>query len=112
MNWLDDYRSKLTSAAEAVSIIRSGDRVYYGGNGAIPQTLVKALAERRQDLVNVQLSHVLLVGRDPLSDPVMAGHFRHNSLFVDRPTAARWMTAARTTCPSSSTRSPGSSWKA
>ncbi len=82
MNWLDDYRSKLLSPAEAVAKIKSGDRVYYAGNAAIPQALVRALAERKEDLSNVQLNHVLLVGEDPLSLPGMEKHFRHNSLFV------------------------------
>jgi len=82
MNWLDDYKSKLRSAAEAVEIIKSGDRVYYGGNAAIPQALVRALADRHGELENVQLNHVLLIGEDPLSAPGMEGHFRHNSLFV------------------------------
>jgi len=82
MNWLDDYKSKLRSADEAVKLIRSGDSVYYGGNAAIPQGLVRALARRRDELRDVRLSHVLLIGQDPLSTPEMAGHFRHNSLFV------------------------------
>jgi acyl-CoA hydrolase len=82
MNWLSDYKAKLRTAEDAVSVIKSGDRVYYGGNAAIPQTLVRALADRRAELENVQLNHVLLLGDDPLSTPEMAGHFRHNSLFV------------------------------
>ncbi len=82
MNWLDDYRSKLQSPDEAVERISSGDRVYYAGNAAIPQALVRALAERKDELHNVQLNHVLLVGEDPLSAPGMEAHFRHNSLFV------------------------------
>jgi acyl-CoA hydrolase len=82
MNWVADYRSKMRTAEEAVGQIKSGDRVYYGGNAAIPQTLVRALASRRAELTDVQLNHVLLLGEDPLSDPEMAGHFRHNSLFV------------------------------
>jgi 4-hydroxybutyrate CoA-transferase len=82
MNWLDDYRAKLTDPGDAVGIIQSGDRVYYGGNAAIPQALVSALAERRSELTDVELCHVLLLGKDPLSEPSMAGHFRHNSLFV------------------------------
>ena len=45
MNWLDDYKSKLQTPAEAVARIQSGDRVYYAGNAAIPQALVRALAE-------------------------------------------------------------------
>jgi 4-hydroxybutyrate CoA-transferase len=82
MSWLDDYNAKICTAADAVGIVRSGDRVYYGGNAAIPTALVEALAERRDELEDVQLSHVLLLGKDLLSQPGMAGHFRHNSLFV------------------------------
>ncbi|MGD8869261.1 MAG: acetyl-CoA hydrolase/transferase C-terminal domain-containing protein [Gemmatimonadales bacterium] len=82
MNWLDDYRSKLQGTAEAVAKIDSGDRVYYAGNAAIPQALVRALAERKDELRDVQLNHVLLVGTDPLSQPGMEASFRHNSLFV------------------------------
>lgn len=82
MTWLDDYKSKLCSAAEAVARISSGDRVYYGGNAAIPQALVRALAERKEELRDVQLNHVLLIGDDPLSGPGTEGRFRHNSLFV------------------------------
>ena len=82
MNWLDDYKSKLKSPAEAVRVIQCGHRVYYAGNAAIPWALVRALAERRDELHDVQLNHVLLIGKDPLSEEEMKGHFRHNSLFV------------------------------
>jgi acyl-CoA hydrolase len=82
MNWLDDYKSKLESPAEAVRRVASGSNVYYGGNAAIPSALVRALAERAGELSNVVLHHVLLIGDDPLSGPGMEGHFRHNSLFV------------------------------
>jgi acyl-CoA hydrolase len=82
MNWLDDYKSKLQAPEQAVQRIQSGHRVYYAGNAAIPQALVRALAERKDELKHVQLSHVLLVGEDPLSAPEMAESFRHNSLFV------------------------------
>ncbi len=80
--WLSDYRSKRRSAREAAGLISSGNRVYYGGNAAIPWALVRALADRRDPLENVQLNHVLLLGQDPLSAPGMEGRFRHNSLFV------------------------------
>jgi acyl-CoA hydrolase len=82
MAWLDEYKSKLKSAAEAVKVVKSGHRVYYAGNAAIPQALVRALAERGEELQDVQLNHVLLLGQDPLSAESMKGHFRHNSLFV------------------------------
>ncbi len=82
MSWIDDYNRKLCSAEEAVRLVESGNRVYYGGNAAIPMGLVRALAARHEELHDVQLNHVLLLGEDPLSKPEMEGHFRHNSLFV------------------------------
>ncbi|MGQ9672166.1 MAG: acetyl-CoA hydrolase/transferase family protein [Candidatus Aminicenantales bacterium] len=82
MSWVDDYKKKLTTAEEAVSVIKSGDRVYISGNAATPYVLMNALAARRDELRDVELVHVLLLGEDPLSRPEMEGHFRHNSLFV------------------------------
>jgi 4-hydroxybutyrate CoA-transferase len=82
MSWVDDYKKKLVSAEEAVSVVKSGDRVYISGNAATPYVLMKALAARKDELKDVELVHVLLLGEDPLSRPEMEGHFRHNSLFV------------------------------
>jgi len=82
MSWLNDYKAKLCSADEAVTRIKSGHRVYYSGNAAIPIELIDALARRAPELRDVKLSHVLLLGQDPLSAPGMEAHFRHRSLFV------------------------------
>jgi len=82
MSWVDDYKKKLVTAEEAVSVVKSGDRVYISGNAATPYVLMKALAQRKDELQDVELVHVLLMGEDPLSKPEMEGHFRHNSLFV------------------------------
>lgn len=82
MSWVDDYKKKLVTAEEAVSEITSGSRVYISGNAATPYALMKALALRKDELEDVELIHVLLMGEDPLSKPEMEGHFRHNSLFV------------------------------
>ncbi|MGB7297584.1 MAG: acetyl-CoA hydrolase/transferase C-terminal domain-containing protein [Candidatus Aminicenantales bacterium] len=82
MSWVDDYKKKLVSPEDAVSVVKSGDRVYISGNAATPYALMKALAARKDELKEVELVHVLLLGDDPLSKPDMEGHFRHNSLFV------------------------------
>jgi 4-hydroxybutyrate CoA-transferase len=82
MSWVDDYKKKLTSIEDAVSVVKSGDRVYLSGNAATPYALMRALAVRKDDLRDVELVHVLLLGEDPLAKPEMEGHFRHNSLFV------------------------------
>jgi len=82
MSWFDDYKKKKCSFEEAVSVVKSNDRVYISGNAATPFKLMEALATRKDELQNVEIAHVLLFGDDPLSKPGMEGHFRHNSLFV------------------------------
>ncbi|MBN1504684.1 MAG: 4-hydroxybutyrate CoA-transferase, partial [Candidatus Eisenbacteria bacterium] len=78
----NDYGKKICSLQEAVSVVKSRDRVYVSGNAASPLTLTRALAGRKDELTGVEVTHVLLFGDDPLSRPEMDGHFRHNSLFV------------------------------
>lgn len=82
MSWVEDYKKKLGTPEEAVAVINNGDRVYISGNAATPYALTQALARRKDELKNVELAHVLLLGDDPFSRPEMEGHFRHNSLFV------------------------------
>ncbi|HWP83186.1 MAG TPA: acetyl-CoA hydrolase/transferase C-terminal domain-containing protein [Bacteroidota bacterium] len=82
MNWLPLYKSKVVSVDEAVSFVKSGDRVFISGNAATPLLLMKGLAQRKDSLFDVELNHVLLLGDDPLAKPGMERHFRHNSLFV------------------------------
>ncbi|MFC2146110.1 acetyl-CoA hydrolase/transferase family protein [Acidobacteriota bacterium] len=82
MSWYEDYKKKCCSSEETVSVVKSNDRIYFSGNAATPFQLREALAQRKDELQNVEISHVLLLGDDPLSKPGMEGHFRHNSLFV------------------------------
>jgi len=82
MSWFDDYKKKLSSIEEAVSAVESKNRVYISGNAATPFRLTEALSQRKDELNDVEITHVLLLGDDPLSKPGMEEHFRHNSLFV------------------------------
>ena len=82
MTWIDGYKKKISSLEEAVSVVQSKNKIYVSGNAATPLTIIKALAGRRDELRDVEVTHVLLLGDDPLSKPAMEGHFRHNSLFV------------------------------
>ncbi len=79
---LDAYNAKKMTARDAVAKIKSGDKVYLSGNAAVPTELIAALAERKNELSDIELLHVLLLGNDPLSMPDMVGHFFHNAMFV------------------------------
>ncbi len=82
MSWIEQYRSKLVTAEEAVSCVESGMRVYIHPGCAEPEALVEALMGRAPHLKNVELIHLLTYGTSPYCAPDMAGHFRHNALFV------------------------------
>jgi acyl-CoA hydrolase len=76
------YQSKLTDLELAAGLVKSGSRVYVSGNAATPTPLLEALAQRKNELENVELVHLLQLGTDPFLAPEMEGHFRRRSLFV------------------------------
>ncbi len=71
-----------TTPAQAVKLIKSGDRVYLHGSAATPGTLLKALAENSEHLRNVELIAVSTLGQLDLTKPVYKDRFYFNSLFV------------------------------
>jgi len=62
MGWKEEYERKLVTPEEAVSVIKSGDRVVFS-QGMEPLALGLALAARKEELRNVQIS-VRTPGRD------------------------------------------------
>ena len=70
------------SAAEAVEVVRSGDRVYVHCAAATPSVLLDALVARAADLHDVTVVHLHTEGPGPHLAPEMEGHFRHRALFV------------------------------
>jgi len=76
------YQKKLMSVEEAVSVVRSGDRVYIHSGCAEPERLVRALIRRREELHEVEVIHLLTLGNADYVLPEMDGHFRHNAFFI------------------------------
>lgn len=82
MAWETEYRKKLLTAAEALSGVQSGMRVYIQPGCAEPETLVEALLHRGPFVRNVEVVHLLTLGCADYVAPEMAGHFRHNAIFI------------------------------
>jgi 4-hydroxybutyrate CoA-transferase len=80
--WEIEYRSKLRTAEQALSPLRSGMRVYIQPGCAEPETLVEALIRRAPFVEDVEVVHLLTLGRADYVAPEMAGHFRHNAMFI------------------------------
>ncbi|MGO9482219.1 MAG: acetyl-CoA hydrolase/transferase family protein [Candidatus Kryptoniota bacterium] len=82
MSWIDTYRSRITTAEEAVKVIKSGDKVYLHPGCAVPEILVGAMVDRSPELYGCEVIHVLTVGEAKYAEPGMASHFRHTALFI------------------------------
>lgn len=74
------YEKKLCTAEEAVSIIKSGDWVDYGWCSGHPRVLDRALANRYEELRNVNVRGGVCLWRPAIFDvPEPAEHFIWNS---------------------------------
>ncbi|HHV47164.1 MAG TPA: acetyl-CoA hydrolase/transferase family protein [Tissierellia bacterium] len=82
MSWKDRYLSKLCTADEAVKHIKSGDRVVIAHATGEPQTLVEAMVRNHDEYENVEIVHMVAMGKGEYMKPEMAKHFRHNAIFV------------------------------
>lgn len=82
MSWKDLYQSKLTTAEDAVKHIKSGDRVVFGHAVGEPPVLVDAMVANYAQYENVEIVHMVAMGKGEYTKPEMAPHFRHNAIFV------------------------------
>ena len=73
---------KYKTAEEALKMIKPGHRVYIHGGAATPTYLLDKLAERAEELWNVELVSISMQGRAAVMDPKYKSSFRMNSLFV------------------------------
>jgi acyl-CoA hydrolase len=82
MSWEIEYKKKLRTANEALRCVQSGMRVYIQPGCAEPETLVDALIQRAPFVQDVEIVHMMTMGKAPYVAPEMAGHFRHNAVFI------------------------------
>jgi 4-hydroxybutyrate CoA-transferase len=76
------YESKCKTASEALEAVRSGMRVYIQPGCAEPEALVEALLRRAPFVNDVEIVHMMTLGNADYVKPEMAGHFRHNAMFI------------------------------
>ena len=79
-----NWKSRAVSAADAVSVVRSGTNVFLHGACATPAPLIDALCARR-DLEGVRLYHLHTAGPAPFVNPGREREFRSVSLFTGAP---------------------------
>ena len=82
VSWLEKYNSKLVTAKEAVTHIKSGDSIIVQPGCAAPMEILNAMVDRKDELTDVKLYHILIVGNIPYLKPGMEKHFKHRAFFI------------------------------
>ena len=82
MNWRDHFNGRTITAFEAATKIKSGDRVVVGHACGEPKSLVEAMVDRAKELSNVEIAHMVSMGKARYCLPENEKSFRHNALFV------------------------------
>lgn len=72
----------ITSAAEAVKRIKSGDNVFIHSAAAVPKCLINAMTERHSELQNVSIYQIHTEGDAPYSNPDLQSSFTIKTFFV------------------------------
>jgi len=75
-------RPRYTTAEDAVTCIRSGDRVFVHSVSMAPHLLIDAMMQRADELRGVEVIHIHTEGPAPYVNPDYAKSFRHNACFV------------------------------
>lgn len=73
---------EIVSAVEAVSHVKSGDRVFFQGAAMTPKILIDALTDRYEELEDVELFQIHTEGRARYTEEPYRNSFRTNSCFA------------------------------
>lgn len=82
MDWKKIYDARVSSATEAIKVIKDGDYVVFSHAAGVPQLTSAELMAKRENYHNVYIYHMLSIGKGEYLQPEAEGHFRHITNFV------------------------------
>lgn len=82
MDWKAYYGNRCVDPIAAVEHVKSGDRLVAANFGGTPEGLLDALVTRADDLKDVEIVHMVSMGKCEYMNPDYSASFRHNSLFA------------------------------
>jgi len=80
--WHNYYKKRCIKLPEAINKIKSGYRIVVGHAAGEPSALLEALAADKNRFKDVEIVHMVCLGKGLYCSQDMEGHFRHNALFV------------------------------
>jgi 4-hydroxybutyrate CoA-transferase len=81
MTWNTHYENRQITLEEAARKIESGNRVVAGHACGSPEPILDALVNRAEELTNVEIVHMVSMGKSAYCLPEYEKNFRHNSIF-------------------------------
>ncbi len=81
-DWKEKYKEKITTAASAMRLIKSGSHIFIGTGCGQPQHLVNALVEHCGGICDAHIIHLLTVGAAPYTDEKFREKFKMNTFFI------------------------------
>jgi 4-hydroxybutyrate CoA-transferase len=81
-DWREHYEKRQTTPREAVEVVKSGDRVVTGHACGEPRLVIDALANRADELKDVEIVHMHTLGEGRYCFPEYGDSFRFNGLFL------------------------------
>lgn len=82
MNWKEYYKQHLMSAEDAVNHIQSGNRVVVAHACGEPSYLLDVMVANAKAYKDVEIVHMVAMGKAEYCKPEYAGNFRHTAFFV------------------------------
>ncbi len=80
--WQTRFAQKLSTAEEAVRLIRPGRRILIGSGAAEPSSLVEAMVSHGEHLADNEIVHLLTLGPAPYVRRDLQQRFRHTAFFI------------------------------
>jgi acyl-CoA hydrolase/GNAT superfamily N-acetyltransferase len=81
-SWRADYQKKTMGAGKAMRLIRRGQRVFIGSGCGEPQHLVRALERVAAQLADLEILHLLSLGKASYTEDTFRDKVRLKSFFV------------------------------
>ncbi len=81
-DWMSLYRSKVQTAEKALKVIKRGNRVFIGSACGEPQHLVERLVESLTLMADLEILHILSLGKSRYTDACFQEKCRLKSFFV------------------------------
>ncbi|MDD5017803.1 MAG: acetyl-CoA hydrolase/transferase C-terminal domain-containing protein [Eubacteriales bacterium] len=82
MDWKSYYQKRCVDAGTALKNIKSNSRIVFGHCIGEPMALVNTLVANKDWFSDIEIVHMVAMGKGEYTKPEMTGHFRHNSVFV------------------------------